>query len=264
MLNCSGDPLENYLKPFGFSVVLLPRANIAPLQLAVIKSSRRLEIIGDMASVFSANSVPLPDVGSDTALNLSGARSGSLNVGVGLKLLSGAFAAIGVPPLGLSAGFSSAAKISFAFDKVSIDSANFVDLDRFLADASLIGNAPSVQAMLEADSVYAILAVLRAKTVIISAQDENGRDAAIDLPGIKDVIGANVSIKSNATQSSRLELTSPVPLAFGIKAVQVFVANGSVSTLRPIDAGAVSLEANALWSPNPNPIPLDPDAIMGG
>ena len=262
MLNCSGDPLENYLKPFGFSVVLLPRAGIAPLQLAVMKASRRLETIGDVAGVFSTNSVPLPAVTSDTALNLAGTRSGSLNVGVGLKLLSGAFSVLGIPPMGISFGFNRAKKLSFEFADVSVDSIAFADLDRFLADASLIGNAPSVRAMLDADSVHAVLSVLRARTIIINAEGDSGGEAAIDLPGLKDVIGANASVKAANASASKLELTSPVPLAFGVKAVQLFFANGSLATLKPVDAGSLALESSGIYVPNTDPVLLDPDAVV--
>lgn len=257
MLNCSDDPLDNYLKPFGYSVVLLPRANIHPLQLAVAKASRRLETIGDVAGTFAANSVPLPAITSDTAINLSGARSGSLNVGVGLKLLAGALAAIGIPPMGLTVGFNNARKLSFEFADVTTESAAFTDLDRFLADASLIGNAPSVRAMLDADTIYAVLGVLRAKTIIVNAEDARGREAAIDLPGIKDLIGANAAVKTASAGASRLELTSPVALAFGIKAVQLFFDGGTLTSLRPVNAGDVTLESTGLFVPNPDPVLLD-------
>lgn len=262
MLNCSGDPLENYLKPFGFSVVLLPREGIHPLQLATMKASRRLEGIGELARIFSANSEPVPAITSDTALNLAGARSGQLNVGVGLKLLAGACSALRIPPLGLSGGFSNASKISFEFDDVSVESAAFSDLDRFLADADLIGNSPSVKAMLEADSIYAVLAVLRARKIIINAEDSKGREAAIDVPSIQGVIGANASVKTASAKSSRMELTSPVALAFGVKAVQLFFEQGALTTMRPTNAGEVMLEANTLRAAAAEPVPLDPDAVF--
>ena len=60
MLNCTGDPLENYLKTFGFSVVLLPREGIRPLQVATMKASRRLQTLGDLVDLFEGVPPPAP------------------------------------------------------------------------------------------------------------------------------------------------------------------------------------------------------------
>jgi hypothetical protein len=61
------------LRSFGYSVIRLPRADVAPLQL-LAKRGGTLDRIGDLATVIlPGDSVPLPPIRKDTpAANLSG------------------------------------------------------------------------------------------------------------------------------------------------------------------------------------------------
>jgi hypothetical protein len=262
MLNCSGDPLENYLKSFGYAVVLLPREGIRPLQVATLKNSRQLQILGDLAELFEGNVPPLPAITRNAAPGLSGVQSGGLKVGVGLKLLSGALQAIGVPPLSGSAGFDKAGAMRFEFGDATIESVSFLGIGRFLGSAGQISSDSWLNDQIAAQSIHVVTDVLRAQTLLIRAEDSNGREAAIDMPAIKGLLDGKATVKSNAGTSSQIALTSPTPLAFGIKAAQLFLSGGKLSS-RPAEPDGMVLESNNLFDEDPLPIPMDPDFIVG-
>ena len=262
MLNCTGDPLENYLKNFGYSVVLLPREGIRPLQVATMKASRQLQMLGDLVDLFEGTP-PVPAITTNTASNLTGAQSGGLNVGVGLKLLSGALQAIGVPPLSGSVGFDTASKMRFEFGDVTIESVSFLAISKFLGSAGRISSDATVKGMIAAQSIHVITDVLRAQTLLISAEDKNGREAAIDVPAIKGLLDGKASVRSTSGASSQIALTSATPLAFGIKAAQLFLAGRKLTTKLPEPDG-MTLEANPMFEDTPEPIYLDPDSVLAG
>lgn len=263
MLNCTGDPLENYLKSFGYSVVLLPREGIRPLQVATMKASRQLQMLGDLVDLFAGTPSSVPAIKASTASNLSGAQSGGLKVGVGLKLLSGALQAIGVPPLSGSAGFDKASTMRFEFGDVSIESVSFLAISKFIGAAGRISSDATIKGMIAAQSIHVVTDVLRAQTLLITAEDKNGREAAIDVPAIKGLLDGKASVKSTSGTSSQIALTSATPLAFGIKAAQLFLVGRKLST-RLAEPDGMTLESNDLFEDTPEPIYLDPDSVLAG
>ena len=260
MLNCTDDPLANYLKGFGYSVVLMPRGGIAPLQVAMRQPSRQLKPLGDLVDIFEETPPPLPAISRNTASNLVGAQSSGLKVGVGLKLLSGALAAIGVKSLGGSAGFDKANSLKFQFGDVTVESVAFLALAGWLKRAGRVSRDPVIKDWFAAESLFVITDVLRAQTLVIDAEDSSGADAAIDLPAIQGVLDGKASVKLTAGKTSRIELTSPTPLGFGIKAVQIFPAGRRLST-RFVAADEIRLESD-FEAEELQPLWLDPDSVV--
>jgi hypothetical protein len=260
MLNCTDDPLANYLKGFGYSVVLMPRGGIAPLQVAMLQPSRQLKPLGDLADVFETPPPPLPGISRNTASNLVGARSSGLKVGVGLKLLSGALATIGVKSLSGSAGFDKANSMKFQFGDVTVESVAFLALAGWLKRAGRVSTDPTIKAWFKAENLFIITDVLRARTLVIDAEDSAGGDAAIDLPAIQGVLDGKASVKLTGGKASRIELTSVTPLAFGIKAVQIFPEGRRLST-RFVAPDEVRLESD-FDAEETQPIWLDLDSVV--
>lgn len=260
MLNCTDDPLANYLKGFSYSVVLMPRSGIAPLQVAMLQASRQLRPLGKLAGIFETPPPPLPAISRNIAPNLVGARSSGLKVGVGLKLLSGALAAIGVKSLSGSAGFDKANSMTFQFGDVTVENVDFFELADFLKAAGRIRTDPTIKAWFTAESLFIVTDVIRAQTLVIDAEDSAGGDAAIDLPAIQGVLDGKASVKLSGGKTSRIELTSATPLAFGIKAVQIFPAGRRLST-RPVAPDEVRLESD-FEDEEPQPIWLDLDSVV--
>lgn len=265
MLNCSGDPLENYLAPFGYSVVVLPRADIRPLQLKAPQSSRRLEDIGSLETSFSVphgSNLSLPPIASAPTMDLQGESSRKLKVGIGLKLFGNALAAIGLSPLGLSAGFENAATISFRFGGVIRDSVEFAAVDAWLKQADLTDTGPSVKALLEAGSLYVILAVLRASIITISAEDSAGREAAIDVSALSALFGGNLKINPSDKSKSTVSIDTGQPLAFGVKAARISMKGDSYTGIAVPGPGEVVLEAASLFPHEPEPALPPPDVVF--
>ncbi len=262
MLNCTGDPFENYLKPFGYSVVVLPREDIHPLQLKAPQSSRRLEDIGTLGSIFAARDMALPPVISAATMDLSGQSSGNLNVGVGLKLFGSALAAVGLSPIGLSAGFDKAQTLSFQFGGVTRESVEFGAVDSYLAKADFKAAGPSVRALLDAGSLFVILAVLRASKINITASDSQGREAAIDVSALSGLLGGNIKVNPVDARSSTVSIDTGVPLAFGVKAVCISRTGNRYTGIKAPSPDDVVLEGVRLTPDEPVPAYAAPDLVF--
>lgn len=262
MLNCTAEALQNYLKGHGYSVVKWPREDIQPLLLLEMTSDDALKEFGNIVDIFEEQPAALPAIKQRKASNMSGAQSGNLEVGLGLKL-SGVFDWFKMKALGGSVGYDKASTLRFQFADVTVKSVLPLDLDTFIRRAGTVSSLPKVREFLKAEKIFAITDVLYAQSVIIDGEDSNGGKAEIDLPGIQGIVDAKASIKLSSGSSSRIELTSATPLAFGIKAVQLFRVGSELST-RFVAPDEMQLEGIALVEPEPQPIYLDLDAIFAG
>src|SRR5207344_980221 len=126
------DPYLKSLRSFGYNVIRLPKADVAPLQL-LAKSGDSLGRIGDLATVIlPRGSIALPTMKRDTAVaSLSGQRSGDLSLGIGLSILGTIIGAMGGSKLGLDLQYKNAKSVTFEFQDVLEDRIEVAALDQY-------------------------------------------------------------------------------------------------------------------------------------
>src|SRR2546427_5760340 len=92
---CS-DPLLDYLKSFGYCVVLLPKADLRPLQI-LSKQGSRVSRLGELTTVLlEGSTIPLPSISENNKVaNISGQRTSDLKIGIGLTILDSVLLAMG-------------------------------------------------------------------------------------------------------------------------------------------------------------------------
>lgn len=110
------DPFVASLRDQGFSVVRLPRRDIALLQIFV-RRGNSLDPLGELATVISAGEgAVMPSPKTDIpAASISGQRTSSLSLHVGLEILGTVIGAMGGGKLGLDAKYDKARTVSFEF-----------------------------------------------------------------------------------------------------------------------------------------------------
>ena len=211
-MGCS-DPAITYLRHYGYSVVRLPKADLACLELLADAGGRELERFGRLDTVLVAGGqTALPPVTADVqAASISGERSGELSVGVGLSVLGGVLAAMGGSKLGLDVSFKRATSVVFEFADVLEDRIEPAKLDQYLGEADLDPRSVQAERLLEADDLYVTTALIKSRKFTIEASASRSAGAEqVSVPEIQQVVGATVKV-SGAAPSRRRRSPSKVP-----------------------------------------------------
>jgi hypothetical protein len=222
------DPAVERLNKLSYNMVKFPRAGIEPLDV-LGRDNNTLNRLGSIAEVWTSTlPAPTPDAPQPAAA-IEGGKTGDLDLGIGLKLLSNALAglgsAIGLPSLNF--GFKKARKIQFKFvDVVSVSVTPFA-LGKFLSAGTLDLSNPFVSHYFDNDETqeFIIFEVLKSNAVSVTAKDDRGVDVAADISAIQAALSANVKAKLSSSSQSTLIFEGAVPATFAFKAYEVFYAN---------------------------------------
>jgi hypothetical protein len=236
------DPFLSCLRAFGYSVVRLPGADLAPLQL-LMKLGRELERLGPVEAVLApGRHVPLPPIVRDRpAPALSGQCTAALDGGLGLSRLASLVAGLGGKPTGLHALYNQSATVTFEFTEVSEDSLALADLDQYLADARVNSRSRHVAALLDADDLYVTTAVVKSRSFGVIASDEEGTSLALDVPVVQAAVGANVHVGGNGSGRMAVTYEGLLPLAFAFRAVRLFYDGGRYQAFKPLHPSEAAL-----------------------
>ncbi len=236
------DPFLSILKTFGYSVVRLPRADLAPLRL-LARLGRDLEELGPLEAVLMPGPhMSLPRVTRDRpSPALSGLHSSSLDAGLGLSLLASLLASLGGSPQAVRLGWRCARRVSFAFEAVHEDSVSLVEVDQYLADARVNRRATHVGRLLEADDLYLTTSVVKSRAFTVTATDEGGTVLELDVPAIGAITGAAVKVTAGRAGECGVRFEGREPLGFGFRALRLFFDGGRYSAFKPLAPGDLAL-----------------------
>jgi len=240
------DPFLSCLKAFGYSVVRLPGADLAPLQL-LMRLGRDLERLGPVATVLvPGRHVPIPPVVHERpAPALSGQRTAALDGGLGLSLLAALVAGLGGKPAALHSLYNRAERVSFEFSEVTEDSVTLADLDQYLADARVNPRSRHVAALLDADDLYVTTAVVKSRSFGVVASDEEGLSVDLDLSALQASVGANIHVGGNGAGRAGVTYEGLLPLAFAFRAASLFYDGGRYQAFKPLHPGDAALSRRA-------------------
>lgn len=238
------DPTITYLKSYGYSTVLLPKADIKPLQI-IIKEGSSYSRLGDLATVLNpGKTISIPVVRNDKpTANINGESSSNLSLSVGLTILGNIIGAMGGSKLGLDIAYKNARFVQFEFQDVLEDRIEVAKLDQFLADGEINPNSRYVTQMLEADRVDVITAVIKSKKFKVLSKKSQDTSVNLDVPVIQTAVGGNVKVSAGSSSDSTLTYEGAVPLVFGFQAVRLFYDDGRYTTMRPEAPGGGGLRA---------------------
>jgi hypothetical protein len=225
-MSCN-DPYLKSLRGFGYNVIRLPKADVAPLQL-LAKTGDALGRVGELATVLlPRGSVALPSIKRDTPVaSLSGQRSGELSVGIGLAVLGSIIGAMGGSKLGLDLQYKNARSITFEFLDVREDRIEVAALDQYLSDADVSPFSTYVGQLLEADQIYVTTATLKSDKLAVEAKGEQAKSVDLSIPEIKGVVGGNVKVGPSSATAAKVTFEGSLPLVFAFQAARLVYDKG--------------------------------------
>jgi hypothetical protein len=238
------DPIVGYLKAIGYNVIRLPRRDFKPLQI-LTRQGKDLVNLGDLAIVLvpgAGAQIPVIKVDEPTT-TIAGKATNKLSLGMGLSILSSFLGAMGGGKLGLDAKYKSAKSLTFEFTDVLKDSVQIAALDQFLGASDVNPNSRHVGDLLEADAIYVVSETIKSRKFTVGAQDSHGGEAAVDVPEIQEIVGANVKISAAASRASRLTYESAEPLVFGFQAIRLYYDEGRYTAFEPLPSGEIAARA---------------------
>jgi hypothetical protein len=222
------DPSLTYLNGLGYNVVRLPRAGIGPLDV-LGREERRIERLGTLSQIWDSP-LPPPAMGPPRpAADINGKRTDDLRLSIGLKILEGILAGMGaaLPQLGFA--YQRARSVQFSFSGVEAVSVDPFELGRHLAAGDLDIRNPFAAHYFEDEDceAFVITEVLRSRVFSLSAKDERGAEVSVDVPAVRQAVGAKVSVTAGETGATGLTFKGPEPLAFGFKAFAIDYVDGA-------------------------------------
>lgn len=255
-MGCHESALD-YLRSLGYNVVLLPKSDIAPLQLLSPAGRGTFDRFGQLDTVLVGDgSVGLPTVQTDLpAANIAGRSSSGLKLGIGLSVLGNIVAAMGGSPLGLEAAYQKAATVSFEFREVYEDRVQVAALDRYVAAADLDPYSRSAGQLLSASDLLVVTSTLKTATIAVRASDRGDATLALDAPEIQGIVGAGVTVSRSDSDTTMLSYSGPTALVFGFQAVRLHYDDGFYRAIEP--AGGIRMRApaaDAPWVVAPGPL----------
>ncbi|MFT3714061.1 MAG: hypothetical protein QM817_40890 [Archangium sp.] len=253
------DAFIGILKPLGYCMLRLPKADVSPLHL-LAEQRGDLERLGDLRTVMVARAgvqVQPPAVTPNVqCANISGQRSSQLSSGVGVSVLGTVVSAMGGSQLGLDASFRAAHAMVFEFVDVVEDSIQVTQLDQYLTGSDVNPLSTAVERLLDADDIYVVTRVLKSKRISVMALESNGQGVATAVPEIQGIVGANVKVMHSSDKGTALSFEGMVPLVFGFQAVRLFYRDGKYTAFEAADPrlamrGAAQATPKLLATPGP-------------
>lgn len=250
---CSGDPLVDTLRDvFGANIVRVPETRVRPL--AVVASDGR-------RASFRTTSIRnllegAPDLAVEPAASgmasLTGRRSRSIELGLGLRILDGFLRGFGIPSAGIEASLSGATEVAFSFGDVVRSYVDIGALGAALAGKRVDRVNPAA-AIFFADDEERAHAFLVIDSTIASSEFtlsvERAGEAAfrVDLPTIQQVVeraDAGVEVRSESGREITFSGDRRLAFAFSCVRLDLDPASGRIASMPP--AGDVPALERAL------------------
>lgn len=258
-MKCS-DPLLTYLKGLGYNTVLIPRADIHPLQIAE-KDGNYLNQCGPLSDIFIASdSAPLPPINQDIAAasKVSGRRTGALKIGFGLDLMQNIFTAMGLTSLDILTKYEQADTLAYTFHDVTSDAIDTTRLDLFLGAARINRKSQHYRKLIYSDEAYVIVRTIKSKKFSVEAKKSDKTGLELSVPEIKGLVGGKINVSGQTTNSTNISYEGRTPLVFGFQAVQLVYENGKFQQWKWTSPGSAGMrgETESATEPDLQTIPI--------
>jgi len=224
------DPRDTYLNDLGYSVLRLPRKEVVPF--TVIGRDRGTnERLGVLPSIWHST-VELPLTGGrQPAGNISGRQTSDFDLKVGLDILSNALKVFGAKSPKLDTEFKRARTVQLEFTDVFTEGADPLEIGKYLKAGEFDNDNPYARYFTGGKGLDALLIteVLVAKSISVNAKDDHGASVALEIPEIQGVVGGNVALSKQSTNSESITFVGPEYLTFGFKAWKIARVDGKWS-----------------------------------
>jgi len=237
------DKSVTHLRKFGFNVVRVPIEDLHPLHVI----GRQKDSVGVVGTIDQILRSPgeLPKYATGGAANVNGENSDKLDLGIGLKILSGLLSGLGAGTLGVSTGFTTARKVTFEYKNVTREHIGALTVSQFLRGGQVDDGSPLLdQYILGRGKLFCVTEVLRSSELTAHFEKSAGVKASVDVPIIQNAVGGNVTVDASQAANGTVTFKGATALAFGFKCHQIGVKDG-VLTMMGAPDGSTYLEVTA-------------------
>lgn len=259
---CTGDPLMSLLYDvFGANVVRVPDTRIQPGGVIALRDGRS-HFRGMLAPLLRGDApLVVPTSESDVA-DISGRRSRAVALDLGLHILRGFLAGLGMPAAGVSAQLQGVSQLAFSFPAVRRRAVDSNQLGRMLGEHTLEPTNPAA-AIFFGERPYSLLvidSVLISSRITLRLAGKGRQKLQLDVEGLQQIfsgVGARAIVTD--TPTTELHIESPSALSFAFSCVRLYLdREGAISAMPP------DLAPRMLGSHPSTPLRYSPDRVMLG
>jgi hypothetical protein len=214
------------------NVVRAPRTGIAPLDVLAVGARRRVEPRGRLATLFDGGAPDLPRPGSAEVAGLSGHRSATLDLELGVELTGTFLAAVGlpVPEAKVTASlWQGARKLSFEVRDVVERRVDIGALGAAIDGHRISRNAATEVFFGEPTAqMLVITRTLRSVRFAVHATSRGGQSFQVDVDGLAEVLGAaSLDVGWSVEDDSTIAFRGKTPATFAFGAVPCALRRGA-------------------------------------
>lgn len=217
---CSDDMLVNTLRTvFRANVIRIPEARFRPLTVVALGDNDKPQFWGYLGELLEDS---LPDtqavVEESPMADVSGKRSKSVSIDLGLEILKGFLSGFRLPSAAISAKFTGAKTVSFSFQ----------DVMRYFISPIRVGNLLEGQALKAGHAANKIFfrrqarllvidSIITSKDFSISVDKASTNDFSLNIPAIEQMVGqarAGVQVSSQSSLDITFQGNTPLTFAF--------------------------------------------------
>ncbi len=254
------DPWLKKVREWGYIPVLQPRTGFAPLRVLRLRGSE-LGDIGSVVDLFVPGDVQVPELGADKqSVNRRQVRSGRLKLGLGVHFLHGALDQLGIKGASPRVEHKNARFLRFTASDIWVSTVDLLGLDRFLASADVIDDAPTATKLLTAEAVFVCTEVIKARQLVVEGESSHEESVGVPPVPVQPGVSASAEVSGGSAIASRSSYTGDQAAVFGLKAVQIRFSDGKYHCLEDAPGGLVVKAVPGPGGPIPKVRWLETDA----
>jgi hypothetical protein len=225
---CKNDPIVSTLRDtFHANVLRVPEERFKPLIVLSTHDSKTF-FTGSIDSLLSGAPITLTvPIANSRAADVSGKRTKSVDVKVGLDILQGFLKAVGLSTISLTANFDKVKTVSFSFTDVNRQFLDLGVLGKVLSGRALDTTNLAVTPFLdnEDSGFHVIDSVFTSDSFTVHADDTTDAGFAFNVPTIQNVVGnVNANVKLSTAGNKDITFKNGAPLTFAFSCVKFNIA----------------------------------------
>ncbi|MBX6363991.1 MAG: hypothetical protein IRZ00_09000 [Gemmatimonadetes bacterium] len=258
---CYNDPLVATLREvFGANIVRVPEERIRPV--TVLATHGRTTAFRGALAPLLADGAPIDvPVQESRMANVSGRRSTSVQLDLGLQILGGFLKALQIPSAGIAAQFDGARKVSFQFQDVMRLFVDTGELGQRLRGRVVDRDNPAARILFDDDWKFLVVdSVITSSDFAIHVDEATRPGFALDLPAVQRIVAeANADVHVESASGRDLTFRGDKPLTYAFTCVRLFLSpDGRITAMPPagdVPALAALLRPSAAAEREPRDAP---------
>jgi len=233
---CPDDPLVKTLQSvFNANIVRIPEARIQPFT-AIALTKGKPRFWGALGALLegpvATDSLTILE---SRMADVSGKRSKSVDINVGLKILDGFLSGFGVPAAGVAANFKGAEKVSFSFQQVMRYYVAPAEAGAWISGRALNKQNAATGIFFDDEAGLMLIdSVITSKDFSISVDKSDSLDFALNIPAIEQIIGnAKTSVKVASGSKLAISFEGDAPLTFAFTCLNCQIDAAGRISLKP-------------------------------